>query len=219
MKIISLEEIRRALPSIDLFPAIEAGFVAYSAGEAVVPPVGELLLERGDVHIKYGYLKHEPYYGVKIASGFYDNPARGLPSGNGLMLLFDQETGELVSILLDEGYLTDVRTAVAGQIAAKYLAPKRVTGIGVFGTGIQGRMQVEYLKPVTDCRKVVVWGRGTGNFDSCRREMEALGADVKGLWLVDFDNGSGYYCWQYPEDGLDHFHSYEEGFAGRIRSQ
>jgi len=51
------------------------------------------------------------------------------------------------------------------------------------------------------------------------REMEALGADVKGLWLVDFDNGSGYYCWQYPEDGLDHFHTYEEGFAGRIRIQ
>lgn len=51
------------------------------------------------------------------------------------------------------------------------------------------------------------------------REMEALGADVKGLWLVDFDNGSGYFCWQYPEEELEHFHTYEGGFAGRSRIQ
>ena len=50
-------------------------------------------------------------------------------------------------------------------------------------------------------------------------EMEALGADVKGVWLVDFDNGSGYYCWRWPETALDHFHTYEDGFAGRSRIQ
>ncbi len=47
------------------------------------------------------------------------------------------------------------------------------------------------------------------------RQMEALGADVKGLWLVDFDNGSGYFCWHWPEESLSHYHSYEDGFAGR----
>ena len=46
-----------------------------------------------------------------------------------------------------------------------------------------------------------------------------LGAEVKGLWLVDFDNGSGYYCWRYPEEDLLYFHSYEEGFSGRMRIQ
>ena len=51
------------------------------------------------------------------------------------------------------------------------------------------------------------------------REMEALGVEVKGLWLVDFDNGSGYYCWRWPEEQLDHFHGYEEGFGARIRIQ
>ena len=51
------------------------------------------------------------------------------------------------------------------------------------------------------------------------REMEALGVEVKGLWLVDFDNGSGYFCWKWPEETLDHFHGYDEGFAGRIRIQ
>jgi hypothetical protein len=46
-----------------------------------------------------------------------------------------------------------------------------------------------------------------------------LGVEVKGLWLVDFDNGSGYYCWRYPETGLDYFHSYEDGLGGRMRIQ
>ena len=47
-------------------------------------------------------------------------------------------------------------------------------------------------------------------------EVRALGVEVKGLWLVDFDNGEGYYCWKYPEDTVGHYHGYEEGFAGRI---
>jgi len=51
------------------------------------------------------------------------------------------------------------------------------------------------------------------------REMEALGVEVKGPWLIDFDSGAGYYCWQWPEEGLDHFHGYEEGFTGRVRIQ
>ena len=50
-------------------------------------------------------------------------------------------------------------------------------------------------------------------------EMGALGLDIKGLWLVDFDNGSGYYCWKHPETSLDYYHTYEEGFTGRVRIQ
>src|SRR5207245_11500308 len=49
------------------------------------------------------------------------------------------------------------------------------------------------------------------------QDVMALGLEVKGLWLVDFDSGSGYYCWQYPEEGLQFFHTYEEGFRGRTR--
>ena len=51
------------------------------------------------------------------------------------------------------------------------------------------------------------------------REMEALGLEVKGPWLVDFDTGAGYYCWKWPEAELAHFHGYDEGFAGRVRIQ
>ncbi len=126
MKIISLAQIKEILPSIDLISEIEKGFAAYSQNRTVVPPVGELLLEKGEVHIKYGFIKNDDFYVIKIASGFYENSKLGLSSSNGLMLLFKQETGELASILLDEGHLTDVRTAIAGAIAAKYLAPEKI---------------------------------------------------------------------------------------------
>jgi hypothetical protein len=49
------------------------------------------------------------------------------------------------------------------------------------------------------------------------RSILDLGIEVKGLWLVDFDNGSGYYCWKYPEPALEYFHGYEEGFGGRVK--
>jgi hypothetical protein len=51
------------------------------------------------------------------------------------------------------------------------------------------------------------------------REMEALGLEVKGLWLVDFDCGSGCFCWRWPEPRLEFYHGYDEGFAGRARIQ
>ena len=51
------------------------------------------------------------------------------------------------------------------------------------------------------------------------REMEALGLDVKGLWLVDFDSGAGCFCWRWPEERLEFYHGYEDGFAGRVRIQ
>jgi hypothetical protein len=47
-------------------------------------------------------------------------------------------------------------------------------------------------------------------------EIESLGCQVKGLWLVDWDSGDGYFCWKYPEPALGHYHGYEEGFAGRV---
>jgi ornithine cyclodeaminase len=179
MKIASLEQIEEVLPTLDLIPAIEEGFVAYSSGRAVVPPVGELILDKGEVHIKYGYIRGEEFYVIKVASGFYENPSLGLPSGNGCMLLFRQQTGELAGILLDEGLLTNVRTAVAGAIAAKYCAPKKVERIGIVGAGAQGRLQLEWLAKVTTCRKALVWGLGTAELETYKRDMEPLGFSVE----------------------------------------
>jgi len=178
MKIIRRQEIEALLPSLDLVPIIEAGFVAYSAGRAVVPPVGELLLDNGDVHIKYGYLLHDEYYVIKIASGFYDNAQFGLPTSNGLMLLFRQQTGELLSVLLDEGRLTDIRTAVAGAIAAKYLAPRDVERIGIVGGGIQARLQLQHLASITPCRAVLLWDQTEQQREQYREEMTGHGFQV-----------------------------------------
>ena len=126
MNVITLDQIKSVLPPLDLIPTIEDGFRRYSAQQAVAPPVGELLLEKGEVHIKYGYLQGDDYYVIKVASGFYENPQLGLPSSNGMLLLFSQQTGQPEAILLDEGHLTNIRTAVAGAIAAKYLAPSQI---------------------------------------------------------------------------------------------
>ena len=154
--------------------------IAYSAGRAVVPPVGELLLPdmRADVHIKYGFIAGEPYYVIKVASGFYGNPEKGLPSSNGLMLVFDRSTGALVAILLDEGLLTDLRTGAAGAVAAKHLAPKRVRRIGIVGSGTQARHQLRMLKAVTPCRDVLAWGRHPDRLARYRDDMAAEGFSV-----------------------------------------
>lgn len=174
-------QISEVLADIDAISEIEHGFKEYSKGNCVVPPVGELLFDnpKGDVHIKYGYIKDDDFYVVKIASGFYENSILGIPTSQGLMLLFNQKTGQLESILLDEGFLTDVRTAVAGAIAAKYFAPKKLDAIGIIGTGIQAKYQLEYLEQVTDCKTVWIWGR---NSDHVRQFNLAI---KNGPWILN----------------------------------
>ena len=107
---LDLPQIERRLAGLDLVPLMEEAFAAFSRGEAVVPPPGELLFEDppGELHIKYGYLKAGDTYVVKIASGFWNNPALGLSSSDGLLLVFRKSTGELAAVLNDRGRLTDL---------------------------------------------------------------------------------------------------------------
>ncbi|MCC5015250.1 MULTISPECIES: hypothetical protein [unclassified Legionella] len=174
MKIIALAEIKELLHAVNLIPKLEEGFVAYSMGNTVMPPVGELCFTNppGDVHIKYGYINGDEFYVVKIASGFYENPELNLPSSHGLMLLFSQKTGVLQAILLDEGYLTDVRTAVAGAIAAKYLAPRIVDRVGIVGTGTQARLQLYFLQQIVSCKDILVWGRDQTRLLAFQNQMQ-----------------------------------------------
>jgi ornithine cyclodeaminase len=174
-------QIEPVAAEIDLVSAMEQAFVGYSDGRAVIPPVGELNFEEppGDVHLKYGYLKGGQHYVIKVASGFYDNPKRGLSSSNGMMLLFNQHTGEPVAVLLDEGKLTDLRTAAAGAVAAKHLGPKQVSGIGIVGAGIQARMQLEALEPITSCREAWVWARREQAARDYARELGERGWSVR----------------------------------------
>ena len=179
--VVPLAEIKKALAAIDPIPLIEEGFAAYSRGEVVVPPVGELVFNDppGDVHIKYGYIKGDDFYVIKIASGFTNNPKLGLPSGDGLMLVFSQKIGVLEAILLDEGYLTNLRTAVAGAVVAKYLAPRQVSAVGIFGAGVQGRMQLDWLRRVRKFDEAVVWGIDEEELGVYRRDMESPGLKIR----------------------------------------
>jgi ornithine cyclodeaminase len=179
--IVPLAEIKKALAAIDPLPLIEAGFAAYSRGDVVVPPVGELVFADppGDVHIKYGYIQRDEFYVIKVASGFTDNPKLGLPSGDGLMLVFNQKTGVLEAVLLDEGYLTNLRTAVAGAVVAKYLAPRQVSAVGIVGAGVQGRMQLDWLRRVRKFDQAVVWGIDEDELGAYRRDMESPGLRIR----------------------------------------
>lgn len=175
-----LHEIAQAVSRLDLVPAIEASFVAYSEGRAVIPPVGELSFKDppGDVHIKYGRIIGDDVYVVKVASGFYDNPRHGLPGNSGVMMVFSSATGILQSLLLDEGYLTNVRTAIAGAICSKFLAPSSVAKIAILGTGVQARMQAEETAKMSGCRRLAVWGRSDAALDAYQSDMEARGFQV-----------------------------------------
>lgn len=180
-KIFNLSQIKEVLKKLDPIQTIEEGFIAYSQGKTVVPPVGELIFKNppGDMHIKYGYIIGDEYYVIKIASGFYENYKLNLPAISGLMLVFKQKTGELACILLDEGYLTNIRTAAAGAVVAKYLAPKNVRCIGIFGAGIQSRMQLKYLETIIKCKDIVVWGINQNELDAYKKDMEPLGYNIQ----------------------------------------
>ncbi len=160
-QIIKWAEIEPILSRIDVISEMKKGFVAYSEGKVVVPPVGELLFEDppGDTHIKYGHIINDDFFVIKVASGFYNNPELGLSSSQGVNLLFSSRTGVLEAVLLDEGNLTNIRTAAAGACIARHLAPSKVENVGILGAGIQGRLQLEYLLKVISPEKVYVYDR------------------------------------------------------------
>ncbi|MBN2417738.1 ornithine cyclodeaminase family protein [bacterium] len=179
-RIIEKHEIAALLQDVDVIGAMEEGFRAYSAGQVLVPPVAEMLFDDppGEVHIKYGCITGDDVYAVKIASGFPGNTGRGLPTGNGIVLLFDRATGAVKAVFLDEGLLTDIRTAAAGALAGRYFAPRAVRRIGICGAGTQGRLQLEQLKQVTDCRDVLIYDHHRENSGRFQREMTQKGYRV-----------------------------------------
>ncbi len=161
MKIFTKNQIESVIEIPSMIAEIEKGLVLYSQNKTLSARSSFLrfITPPGDVHIKSGAVVGDEFFVIKVASGFYNNSLFNLPSNNGLMLLFSQKTGELIAILLDEGILTDLRTGLAGAIAAKHLAKSSIAKIGILGTGTQAREQLLYLQFVTSCREVLVWGR------------------------------------------------------------
>ena len=191
--VLKLDEIKRLIDIPQLIREIETGFVLYSEGKVNVPPVGFLHFDDppGDVHIKYGFVSGDDYYVLKMASGFYNNSELDLPVADGVILVFSQKTGELKLILLDKCWLTDMRTAAAGAVAAKHLAARNIHHIGIVGTGVQARMQLEMLRTVVDCQSCFIWGRDStkvqGMLDDLRasESIQDWGLDIQAAETLD----------------------------------
>lgn len=168
------DEIRRSVGlDHDALARVADGFTALAEGRARVPPVMFIKVpERdGEVDVKAAFIEGLDGFAIKIASGFNANERDGMPTASGLMVLLDARRGYPLAILLDDGYLTDLRTALAGAVAARHLAPARVRTLGVIGTGTQARWQARALRLVRDYQRVLVHGRDAAKVERYVRDM------------------------------------------------
>lgn len=159
----------------DTVAVVEDAFRMLATGKVVMPPILSMDIPdaHGEVDVKTAYIPGFDGFAIKVSPGFFDNPRIGLPSLNGLMILFSAKTGLVEALLLDNGYLTDVRTAAAGAVAARHLAPAEVETAGVLGTGVQARLQVEAAHLVRPFRKVLVWGRDAAKAEACAKDISS----------------------------------------------
>ncbi|MGM0534549.1 MAG: cyclodeaminase [Pseudomonadota bacterium] len=160
--------------------AVEAGFAALGRGEAVQPPILSMAIEEanGEVDVKTAHIRGAERFAIKVSPGFFDNPALELPSLNGLMLVLSARTGLVEAVLFDEGYLTQVRTALAGAIAARQLSRKNSRRVAVLGAGEQAERQVQALRLVRDIDTLDVWARRREGAQAYAERMRAKGLAV-----------------------------------------
>jgi ornithine cyclodeaminase len=177
VRILRADDVRASIDMRACIDACERAFVAYSSGGAELPGVIHLDVpeSRGEIHVKAGHLHGAPYYAVKAASGFYDLEP---PAIDGLVIVFDARDGSPAALLLDGGYLTDLRTGAAGGVAARHLAPERVERVAVIGTGAQARQQVDALAEVRPgFAEVRVWGRDPAHAQRAAHDIAARHGD------------------------------------------
>lgn len=170
-----LDELRTAVPlDLTLVDRIADAFKALSDGNVAMPPTLylDIPFANAEVDAKAAYVRGLPGFSIKISPTFFDNSKHGLPSTSGLMIVLDAATGRVRSILLDEGYLTDIRTAAAGAVAARELAREGPVTAGVIGTGRQARLQMHALTLVRPVARITVWGRDSSKAPSLARLLE-----------------------------------------------
>ncbi len=171
VRILREADIRAVLDMASCIDACERAFAAYSSGRAELPDVIHLDVpeHRGEIHVKAGHLHGEPYYALKVASGFY---ATDPPAVDGMVVVFDAATGAPAAFLLDHGFITDLRTGAAGGVAARHLAPDLVRRVSVIGTGAQARYQMDALAVARPgFGEVRVWGRNADHAARCVADL------------------------------------------------
>lgn len=177
MSLPSLDEhtLRARVSPAAAVSAIREAFRADGEGRTAVPAVINLPVPgtRGEFHVKTAWVDGVPFIAVKVASGFYDNPDRGLPTGSGMMALFDAATGMPLGLLFDNGFLTDIRTGAAGAVAADCLARRDARTVGVIGSGVQARHQVACLREVRRIDRIAAWSIDRPGLERYCDEMRA----------------------------------------------
>lgn len=183
IRIMTEAELREVVAlDLETVDVIEAAFAALAGGEVVMPPIlsMDLPAANGEVDVKTAYIPGFEGFAIKVSPGFFDNPKLGLPSLNGLMILFSAQTGLVKALFLDNGYLTDIRTAAAGAVAARHLAPEVVKTAGVIGTGVQARLQMQAAHLVRPFERVIVWGRDEQKAAECAKDLKnTLGVEAE----------------------------------------
>lgn len=160
--ILTETDLRRAVPlDLAVIDCIDAAFRTLAGGRVQMPPILSMAIpdHNGEVDVKTAYVPGLDGFAIKISPGFFDNPSLGLPSTSGLMVLFSARTGQVMALLLDNGYLTDLRTAAAGAVAARALAREDAARVAVIGAGMQARMQLRALALVRPVTSAVIWAR------------------------------------------------------------
>ena len=157
----------------DAVNVVESAFRALATENVVMPPILSMTLPQAnaEVDVKTAYIPGFDGFAIKVSPGFFDNPALGLASLNGLMVLFSSTTGLVDALLLDNGYLTDVRTAAAGAVAARHLARTDASALGVYGTGVQARLQAQAVALERPIERVLVWGRDLKKAQVCAADI------------------------------------------------
>lgn len=155
---------------------VEKAFVALAGGEVIMPPIMsmDLPMVNGEVDAKTAYIPGFEGFALKVSTGFFDNAKLGLPSLGGMMTLFSATGGHVMAVFLDNGYLTDIRTAAAGAVAARHLAPQHVETAGVIGTGLQARLQMQAAHMVRPFKRLLVWGRDGDKAAACAADLAGL---------------------------------------------
>ena len=184
MNIIHHEAIKKALSKDAVIQAVRDAFIAYSEGRIESPSPMHMTYSNeegdriGDCHVKAAHSNAHPVIAIKLAVGFYENAAKGLPVNNGLVMLLSRETGEPTTLLLDEGWLTTYRTAAAGALAASLAEIGTEDVLGIVGTGSQAFEQADWTAHHLGLKNVLVFGRSAEKAEAlaetlCSRGLHA----------------------------------------------
>lgn len=176
MIILTEAELRRVITLDESVVAcVEGAFLALATRDVVMPPILRLDIaeRRAEVDVKTAYVPGLDSFAIKISPGFFDNPARGLPSVNGMMVLLSAETGLVEALLLDNGYLTDLRTAAAGAVAARHLSRPDSRVAAILGAGVQARLQLQALRLVRPIDEARIWARDGAKASLAADELAA----------------------------------------------